>query len=323
MTLERLSENGARRGKTAAACPGCRSTDVDTDLGPIFDHITGDPFQIVLCRTCGLRFTWPMPADMERYYPPNYRGYTGLTRRVLQMLYRRRVGAWIRDVPAGHALEIGCGAGLMLEELRRSGWRVTGTERTPEAAAYVREQIGIEVIAGGVEHISGEARFDLIVMFQVLEHISDPRAMLAHCVRLLAPGGRLIIGVPNLDSWQARFSGIEWVHLDPPRHLVHFTPAALGRMLQDVGLEVTATRFSSPEHDPYGWVQSSINKWTGQSNLLTRFLMGLERGSARVAIDVVLAALLAPAAVLLAAVSWAARRGALMEVVALKPSYSR
>jgi SAM-dependent methyltransferase len=254
---------------------------------------------------------------MDPYYPKRYRQYGFAPATLLNRLYEMRVTRWsqLRRKP-GSVLEVGCGSGVMLAAFRRRGWDVLGIERNDEAAAAGRREQGVEILTGGVAGLPADARFDLIVLFQVLEHLADPVAVLSECARRLAPGGKVVVNVPNFSSWQSRFAGPLWLHLDVPRHLVHYTPETLANTLGRAGLRVSGLRFSSLEHDPYGWVESTISRVTRRHNTLTRCLMRLDPLDARAAVAVLLgAALLAPA-VLLAAVSWWAKRGALMEAIA-------
>ena len=132
----------------------------------------------------------------------------------------------------------------------------------------------------------------------------------------LAPGGRVIVNVPNFASWQSRFAGAKWLHLDVPRHLVHFSPGSLATAFAAAGLKLCRLGYASFEHDPYGWVESALNRITGRPNTLTRFLMGMQPFGARVAISMVAGAILTPLAFALSVLSWAFRRGALLEATA-------
>jgi len=117
-----------------------------------------------------------------------------------------------------------------------------------------------------------------------------------------------------------RFSKRHWLHLDVPRHLFHFSPDSLAVALARAGLEVDAIRYVSLEHDPYGWVQSVLNSSGMEQNLLTKWLMGIDRARA-VSLSGALMSLggvlLVLPALVLAAGSWLARRGAIVEVRAL------
>jgi len=225
------------------------------------------------------------------------------------------VRQWIARFPApGRAFEIGCGGGLMLRALAAHGWNATGSERTPEMAAQAAQFSGAEVLVGGIEATAPDARFDLILLNHVLEHLEDPVPMLRAIRARLAPGGQLIIGVPNFASWQARFGGAKWFHLDVPRHVHHFTPKALGVLLGTCGIEIESISFVSPEHDPYGWVQGGLNHLDGRHNRLTRQLMRLDpfdmAGIGHLALGCVFGALAIPVSL----ASWAAGSGAIMEL---------
>jgi|694.fasta_scaffold29586_3 SAM-dependent methyltransferase len=283
------------------------------------DYVTGTRFDVVVCPSCGLGWTTPVPADLDPYYPRTYRRYNPWVAAVLQSLYRWRVGRWCHGFATpGRALELGCGDGVMLDTLRSRGWQVCGTERTEAMAATARERYGISMYVDPDGPRPGQDRFELVVLFQVLEHLADPVASLIRARSLLGDDGRIVVGVPNLASWQAEFGGGDWFHLDVPRHLVHFTPAALAAAALRAGLRVESVRYASPEHDPFGWVQTILNRCAGNSNRLTLLLMGAERWRASDIPMVLMVMLLGPLALVLAAVSWACGRGAVMEATLVR-----
>jgi SAM-dependent methyltransferase len=286
-------------------------------MEPVHDYITGDPFRIMRCHRCGVLFTFPLPSDMERYYPARYRGYGPLVTFLLRALYRASVRKWTRLFShPGAALEIGCGAGLMLEAFRELGWQVMGIERNEAMAEHARSTYGLHVVSTGIAELPRAPTFDLIIMFHVLEHLADPLTMLRECAARLTPAGRVVLAVPNAESWQARFAGVVWPHLDPPRHLIHFSPESLESALQKAGMRTREFSFVSPIHDPYGWVESVTDRITGRTNTMTRHLMGMAPFNGWVLLSYALWGLLAAPALLLATASWAAGQGALMEVVA-------
>lgn len=311
------------RQQTMTVCALCKSTDTVPYATGLRDYITGLPFSIERCPHCGLAFTTPQPDRMDRFYPQGYRRFGRRARLVLEYLYNRRARTWVRSLGApGSALEIGAGAGWMLRALRRYGWRVVGNERSVQGSVAVLAKDGLPVFVGGLEALRPAPQFDLIILFQVLEHLGDPLSVLQHCARLLKPGGTLLVAVPNLDSWQAKLCGAHWFHLDAPRHLFHFNPASLSQALETVGLKVQTIAFSSFEHDPYGWVQSILNAMGFESNRLTRMLMGLDpqKTSRCSGVGMLLfSGLLLLPCLAASVVSWMARAGALMEISAVKP----
>jgi 2-polyprenyl-3-methyl-5-hydroxy-6-metoxy-1,4-benzoquinol methylase len=307
---------------TAHLCRLCGSTRASVRLDNAVDYITGEQFNVQRCDGCGLATTDPQPASMDPYYPAAYRRYGGITLRMLRWLYGWRVRGWAKRFSRqGRALEVGCGEGWMLGALQRRGWQVLGSERTVEAAKSAAATNGIPMFVGDLDAIGSSARFDLIVLFQALEHLAEPVARLRQSADLLDPGGVLVVAVPNFASWQARAFGRWWFHLDVPRHLHHFSPLVLEAAFEKVGLRVIRTRFVSFEHDPYGWVQSVLNRMGFKQNLLTKLLMGMRGDDAKfttVAPMILLTVLLVVPSVVLSLASWATGSGAIIEMWAAK-----
>lgn len=140
-----------------------------------------------------------------------------------------------RPRPGQSLLDVGCGNGAFLDLARRAGWQVMGVEPDPTAAAIARAR-GLDVRLGQIEFLDGMAEgFDVVTLSHVIEHVHDPIALLERCRVLLRPGGWLWIDTPNLKSFGHRRYGPAWMHLDPPRHLVLFTPNSLALALERAG----------------------------------------------------------------------------------------
>jgi SAM-dependent methyltransferase len=296
-------------------CPLCRSAAVNTVEASARDYLTGDEFDIVRCRECEVAWTHPFPTTLSRHYPAVYRRYSRPVLGILRWLYRRRAERWSTLFRRpGSVLELGCGDGYMLDALRDLGWNVAGTERNEAMARHARDHLGITVYVDGDDRLPDQ-EFDLVVMFQVLEHLPHPLDVLRRCASLLSRDGKVVVGVPNFDSWQRSYGRSGWFHLDPPRHLFHYSPGALIRAAERCGLRVSDVGFVSLEHDPYGWTQTILNRVLGNNNRLTALLMGsVPPRWTDVGLVATTGALLVPS-VVLAMASWLFRRGALMEVV--------
>lgn len=291
-------------------------------LEDVPDRVTGEHFGVVRCRRCGFGRTDPVPGSLDRYYPARYRRFGRLGAALLHRMYLRRVDRWLAGLPpSGLALEVGAGTGWMLRVLRERGWRALGSERTAEAASRVRSAAGVPVFVGGIGAVRETPLLDLVVMFHVLEHLSDPLDQLSQTARRLKPGGTLVLGLPNIASWQSRLFGRDWLHLDVPRHLCHFSPDSIERALTLAGLRLTRIDFRSPEHDPLGWTQSALDRLGFEKHILLRILAREERRSGPVEVIAALALSVPLTAIgaILAIASWAARRGAVMEVWAARP----
>ena len=266
--------------------------------------------------------TDPVPISLDRYYPPRYRRFNAVAAFVLRRLYLRRVDGWLARIPkSGVALELGSGTGWMLRALRERGWLAVGSERTVTVAVAAREGAGVPMFVGDLDAIRDAPVLDLVIMFHVLEHLADPVAALHALARRVKPGGTLILGIPNIASWQARAVGSRWMHLDAPRHLCHFSPDAIERALHASGFRMAHLDFRSFEHDPFGWVQGGLDRLGFEQGLLVKLLARMpERRSGPLATlaAVVLAVPLGVLGLALAMASWRAGAGAVMEVWAVR-----
>lgn len=158
---------------------------------------------------------------------------------------RTEIEAEIMFLPAqldGELLDIGCGSGHRLEQMRWLGWRVSGIDFDEEAVRVARER-GLDVSCGT---IPGKwfppNSFDAIVMNHVIEHVPNPIELLTECERILKPGGRVVITTPNSASWGHRLFKTDWRGLEPPRHLHIFSPLSIERTIRRAGFQLVSTR---------------------------------------------------------------------------------
>jgi SAM-dependent methyltransferase len=223
------------------ACAACGAHGPVHD-GTAVDYITGEAFGVYRCPSCDVAFTSPRPTSMDAYYPAGYRRYAWPVVELLRRLYAVRVRRWTRGRAPGRVLEVGCGAGWMLQALAQRGWRVVGLERTVEQASFATGVLKVPVVVGGLEALRDEAGFDLIFMFHVLEHLPDPRETLRTLARKLARKGRLIVEVPSADDALLKlyeckpFSEFTYWSC----HLFLFTPATLSALGEQAGLKAAS-----------------------------------------------------------------------------------
>jgi SAM-dependent methyltransferase len=221
-------------------------------------------FAVVRCADCGLCYTNPRPGPdcMDRFYPADYR-----PRRLrrppsgpggARPLRRWRPPRGDRRILDGHGenrlLDFGCGSGRFLEYMDRKGWQVMGLDVSAPAVQRIHKESGLRALAGTLPHPAlVPDSFDVITMWHSLEHVPYPRDVLENAYFLLAPGGKLLVAVPNMKGLGFRWFGPAWYGLDLPRHLTHFTPPTLCRMLERAGFRVGPVRMVGQG----GWLRYS------------------------------------------------------------------
>lgn len=248
------------------------------------DYISGETFAVQRCAQCGLvRTVFPHAWDaLGRYYGEQYYGdegkrFVGIMEWAVRQFRLARVNMIRRlrpDGSPGAILDVGCGRGLILISLQAHGWTATGTELAEELASKLQREHGIRIYTAPHlpdNHLAAESQ-DVILMWHSLEHVPYPAQTIAECVRLLKPGGKLLIEVPNLESWQAALGGGVWFHLDTPRHLYHFSASSLRALCQEYGLTPVADTTLSLEQGFYGMIQTLLNRVTTEPNVLYRLL---------------------------------------------------
>lgn len=223
-------------------------------------------------------------------------------------------------------LDVGCGRGFTLHFLAEAGYRPVGIELSPLAASHARDVLGLDVRTGDfLSQSFGAGEFEAVIFWHSLEHVSDPMKALEHAWEILKPGGLLVVAVPNVSSIQAVTTGREWFHLDVPRHYVHFSARGLHDALLRNGFRVLSVAHFNLEQNPYGWIQSLLNR-VFEHDLLYSMLKEPAARAHRIRefplqtiASTVAALLLLPLALALVIVETLLRRGGTIEVYARKP----
>jgi 2-polyprenyl-3-methyl-5-hydroxy-6-metoxy-1,4-benzoquinol methylase len=248
---------------SAAPCPLCGAVG-----GRAIFAVEGCASPVVACPTCGLARLEPLPSDDElsRFYPDAYYGDPGVKfQSTIEWLVRavgaRHIRFLARGVPpGGRILDVGCGRGVLLAELANRGFEVHGVERTAAAALGADPRAQIRIASDLAAANYPAEFFDAVMIWHVLEHLREPVATIREIHRVLRPGGKLVVAVPNFSSLQARWAGPAWFHLDLPRHLFHFPLRALRRLLEQSGFVFVSEHHFSLRQNPFGWIQSSLNR---------------------------------------------------------------
>jgi len=255
---------------------------------------TEESFSVVRCRACGTAQTVPRPPEnsLGRFYPPSYYPIGGYDpayyRRTIQPSQRDKLDIVRRFRPSGTLLDVGCGAGFFVREASKNGFSAQGIEFSREAVEFGMREGDIRLTEGDLLHTHfPDSSFEIVTLWHVMEHLPHPVETLKRIRALLKPGGILVTAVPNFDSVQARVFRSRWYHLEVPRHLYHFTPATLRRLLDTGGFDVLAEYHQSPEHNWAGILGSLVPLVASNGSYagrLARLVAGrpLARGAAAV-----------------------------------------
>ena len=214
----------------------------------------------------------------------------------------------------GELLDFGCGKGLFLSFLDKKRWHGLGVETAKSRAEFGRKQYDVKILSEFYEEgVIEDGNFDVICLFHVLEHLHQPKDSLKKLIKdNLKQDGVLIIEVPLFNSWQSWIAGRNWIQLDPPLHISHFTKASLKLLLKNVHMNAVRTQYFSYQLGLLGMVQSLMSKLGYKDdyiadvkfNRTTKLLLGT--------------AFIFPLAFILEALSCLFKRGGIIRIYAQK-----
>jgi len=235
-------------------CPlcGCEKNELFLKTQDRFNLNDGLKFKIVACSECKFTFLNPRPKpesisafyESEDYQPflstqsgLNFWDRIYLAVRSFTLAGKRRKIFKLKR--RGSLLDIGCGTGEFLYEMRGHGWQVEGLEMEKKAAEFARTEYNLSVQTQELQDCDfSDQSFDVITLWHVLEHLYEPKESLKKMRNLLKDNGFILIAVPNISSFDARFYKTNWVALDAPRHLFHFTPETMRAFCKTAGLVI-------------------------------------------------------------------------------------
>jgi SAM-dependent methyltransferase len=279
-------------------CPVCeRDTEGRIRNSGWFSHF--------LCGACGaevLSDSQGEPAYPDDYFgneEEKFRGTAGGIRRY----WHEKRSAHLRSVVgvgATSLYDIGCGDGLFLKSAMGHGFSVGGLEPKYKAREQAQKKIGCEIDKEPFASSRGEG-FDVVTAWQVIEHVEKPGELIEAVHKNLKQGGIFAVSTVNLDSWQSRLFGTNWLHLDPPRHLWVASRPRVENLLVRHGFTIVASRWNHLEFGPVGYVDSLINLVDYKRDRLLKCLKGGFSGMNDNIVWIV-AAILTPVAICISAV---------------------
>lgn len=220
-------------------CPWCKCDDSSLVIETRdWRHSIPGSFRLYRCGNCGLLRQSPLPswAELATYYPSEYVSFSDtpennnwLKKIINSSGYRERVDLINLFSKEGNWLDVGCGTGEFLKYLQEIGkWNLYGLEPIENVASTAEKKLGFPIIKSTFESSTQfkDEFFDVITMWEVIEHLFDPVAAIGKAANLLKPGGVLVMSTPNLNAIDRSVFGDYWAGYDLPRHL-HLFPISV------------------------------------------------------------------------------------------------
>jgi len=241
--------------ETLNSCPFCEKTELLLYLEAKDYTVSGEIFKLSQCKSCGLIFTNPRPDknSIGGYYESeDYISHTNSKKGLLNSTYQlarkysiqRKYSLLIKHAAAkagSSLLDIGCGTGEFLGYCKEKGLKCIGIEPSAVARTLAKENHGLSVFDNSELAAIESNTFDAITMWHVLEHVHDLNATIQTVKRLLKSNGYYFVAVPNPDSYDASVYGPQWAAYDVPRHLFHFKPDTMKKVVEGAGLQFVTT----------------------------------------------------------------------------------
>jgi SAM-dependent methyltransferase len=239
---ERKSHSGTLNSEP---CPVCGQEGARVYLrAPDRYHGREESYALVRCSKCSL--VWlshpPMPQEMHQHYTDAYHKLISAAgQNSPDARWGFRKVAIEQYKKSGAILDLGCSSGSFLQYMGKESWKLHGIEMSAEGAREAEATTGAQVFTGDIlDAPFPNESFDVITCFDVLEHLYNPRAILARVGEWLKPGGIFYVLVPNIECAEARVFGTYWHGLELPRHLFHYSPASLEFLAKTAGLQVVS-----------------------------------------------------------------------------------
>ena len=225
------------------SCPICLSSDLQKKFN-CTDHSTSkEKFTIVSCETCDFKFTNPRPKDksLGSYYKSDkYISHTNNKKGLFNWMYHTvrkysittKLNLLKKISKNKNHLDIGCGTGEFLNACKNSGFRTEGIEPSRLAREQAINNFNLSVTHNTELDQFKSSQFDTISMWHVLEHIPELNKTIKEFNRILNKNGKVIIAVPNHNSWDAKYYKEYWAGWDTPIHLWHFSKLSIEKLFK-------------------------------------------------------------------------------------------
>jgi 2-polyprenyl-3-methyl-5-hydroxy-6-metoxy-1,4-benzoquinol methylase len=271
---------------TYSNCPVCKSTNLQNSLSAIDYTVSKENFTIVFCNDCTQMFTQNVAEQNEigKYYQSeNYVSHSDTQKGIVNKLYhsvrkrtllsKKKLVEFETKKQHGKILDIGCGTGAFLSTMKAGGWKYTGLEPDDNARKKAFELHNINPQPSHEIFNLPFNNYDAITMWHVLEHVHQLHEYIAHIKNMLTLNGLVFIAVPNYTSYDAKHYKAQWAAYDVPRHLYHFSPASMKKLVEQHGLKII--KIKPMWFDSYYVSMLSEQYKNGKGNIVKAFLIGL------------------------------------------------
>lgn len=219
--------------------------------------------QLWICRNCGLGYSDPQPVDLvEERYVSGYdlAGYFEALEPRKGVLNERRLNRLPRPRPGQTILDVGCADGQFAAAAASRGWKASGIELNPPAAAKARER-GIEVHQGHAEDVDlNGATFDLVTSWDVLEHVPEPRRFIDRLASFVSPGGTIVVTTLNRRSLVSRVFRGRW-SMVVEDHYTYWDKRSITTAFEGANLPIVESSSYGLGRDFVAWV----DRWRGSA----------------------------------------------------------
>lgn len=265
-------------------CPACSNKEFTTILSAKDYTVSHQKFQIVECHSCHLRFTNPRPTADEAgpyYKSENYISHSNTEKGFINQLYQRVRNItlqlktnWIEPEKkeSKKLLDIGCGTGHFLQACQNRGWNIQGMELDPNTAEKAAKLTG-QTIHPHLSSIAESEQFQVISLWHVLEHVYELHDYFAFFKKSLAQNGKLLLALPNCNSFDAQYFQEYWAAYDVPRHIYHFTPETIQAIAQQYGFSLKEKK--GLVFDSFYISLMSHEYQSGSKKMIVSFIIGL------------------------------------------------
>jgi 2-polyprenyl-3-methyl-5-hydroxy-6-metoxy-1,4-benzoquinol methylase len=250
-----------------STCPVCNSKD-------IYFFTKKNNFPLYTCKSCKLLFVHPVPTSLDAIYNQEYfsgaqdgYGYTDYDADKEPMIPTFKKYLKLLEMhksQKGTLLDVGAATGFFMHMAQDDGWKVSGIEYS-DFAVQAGKKKGLDIRVGDLRSATFDKNsFDVITLFDVVEHMTDPEADIQSAYGLLKPQGILVINTPDAESLFAKILGKHWHLIVPPEHIHYFSPHNLAILLKRSGFEILEVRKIGKKFTPQ-YIFKTLHKWTGFS----------------------------------------------------------